>query len=182
MSGRSGLLVVVSGIALSFAPQGSAAPSSFVIQWDYKIGGYTVKEDGTLFGAIKEFGEPTSLRRGGRRLRGWNACVARWRQLGLRIVFYNLGGQDPCKPQYGYFRDALITGKQWRTSKGLRVGQPWRYIFRYYARPMTRNGTWWSLVRRRWPYGSGGTYGALSAKVMNGWVIAFQVYYQAGGE
>src|SRR5688572_13546610 len=105
---------------LCLASSSAGQPSSFVIQGDYKIGGYPVKKDGTLFGAIEEFGEPTSLRRGG--ARGWNACVGRWREFGLRIVFYNLGGQDACKPQYGYFRDAIITGNQWRTSKGLRVG------------------------------------------------------------
>jgi hypothetical protein len=124
------------------------------------------------------------LRRGtGPRLRGWNACVARWREIGLRIVFYNLGGQDAREPQFGYFRDAIITGKQWRTSAGLRIGQPWKYIFRYYPRSRpSSSGTWWSLVRRRWPYGGGGTYTGLAAKVMNGWVVAFQVYYQAGEE
>lgn len=170
-------------VAFWLAPGSAAQPSSFVIQGDYKIGGYAVKEDGTLFGAIEEFGEPTSLRRGGARLRGWNACVARWREFGLRIVFYNLGGQDACKPQYGYFRDATITGKQWRTSKGLRVGQPWRYIFRYYprARPSPRTASWWPLLLRRVAYFDD-PYAGLSAKVMNGWVVAFQVYYQAGGE
>ena len=168
---------------MALAPASAAQPSSFVIQGDYKIAGYAVKKDGTLFGAIDEFGQPTSLRRGtGRRLRGWNACVARWRDLGLRIVFYNLGGQDSCKPQHGAFRDAIIAGKQWRTSKGLRIGHPQRYILRYYrhARPSPTR-TWWSLVRRTVVYFDR-PYGALSAKVMNGRVVAFQVYYQAGGE
>jgi hypothetical protein len=179
-------MYAVAILALATTLLGASAasqPSSFVIQGDYKIGGYAVKEDGTLFGAIEEFGDPTSLRRGGQRLRGWNACVARWRELGLRIVFYNLGGQDACKPQHGYFRDAIITGRQWRTSKGLQIRQPWRYILRHYsgARP-SANGVWWTLLPRKWPYGGGGTYAGLAAKVMDGWVVAFQVYYQAGGE
>jgi hypothetical protein len=155
-----------------------------VIQGDYKIGGFAVKSDGTLFGAIEEFGDPTSLRPGtGRLLRGWNACVARWRQLGLPVVFYNLAGQNSCRPQYGYFRDAVITGKRWRTTKGLRIGDPWRYISRYYphARPTTTRPLWWSLVMRTVPYFDK-PYVALSAKVMDGSVVAFQVYYQAGGE
>lgn len=174
---------IVGAVAVALTPASAGQPSSFVIQGDYKIGGYAVKQDGTLFGAIEEFGEPTSLRRGGGRLRGWNACVARWRELGLRIVFYNLGGEDSCRPQHGYFRDALITGRQWRTSKGLRIRQPRRYLFRYYAgaRPSV-SGLWWTLVPRKWPYGGGGTYAGLAAKVVDGWVVAFQVYYQAGGE
>jgi hypothetical protein len=135
-----------------------------VIQGDYKIGGFAVKSDGTLFGAIEEFGEPATLRRGTGRLRLWNACVGRWRNLGLRIVFYNLGGENSCRPQYGYFRDALITDKRWRTSKGLRIGHPSRYVLRYYpaARPSSSRPLWWSLVLRNVPYFDR-PYAALSA-------------------
>jgi hypothetical protein len=94
-----------------------------------------------------------------------------------------LVGENSCRPQYGYFRDALITDKRWRTSKGLRIGHPSRYVLRYYpaARPSSSRPLWWSLVLRNVPYFDR-PYAALSAKVVDGLVVAFEVYYQAGGE
>lgn len=174
---RLGLLV--SALALASAPL--ALARSWVIQADTAIGGYLVKKDGTLFGALRQFGEPTRMRRD--KVSGWNGCDVTWRQLGLKIYFYNLGGRGPCKPQFGYFRDALITGKNWRTASGLRIGDPMRSIWRYHpkAKPPLK-GSWWSLVMRPWPYGDGGTYAGLAAKVNNGKVSAFSVYFQAGGE
>jgi hypothetical protein len=169
---------VIGAVALWLPASSVGQPSSFVIQGDYKIGGYPVKQDGTLFGAIQEFGEPTRTRR--QRI----VCLVSWRSLGLTIAFYNLGGRNPCAPQYGYFSSATMTGRQWRTSSALRIGVPQRYIFRYFARakPSPRTSQWWWLVARRTIYGAGGVYGGLEAKVVNGWVSAFRVNYQAGGE
>jgi len=162
-------------------PASSGAERSWVIQGDTAIGGYLVKKDGTLFGAIEKFGPPSSKRRD--RASGWNGCVVTWKPLGIRIFFYNLGGHDSCQPQYGYFRDALITGKKWCTASGLRIGDPRRWIYRYHPRA-TRLGTgaWWSLLERVPPWGDGSGYAALAAKVHNGSVSAFSVWYQAGGE
>jgi hypothetical protein len=152
-----------------------------VIQGDTTIGGYLVKKDGTLFGALQRFGTPTRTRRDP--VSGWNGCEVIWRHLGLRIYFYNLAGQDPCRPQYGYFRDALVTGKRWRTASGLRIGDPMRWIYRYHprAKPIG-TGAWWSLLQRTPPWGDGRGYAALAAKVNRGTVSAFSVWFQAGGE
>lgn len=144
------------------------------------IGGYAVKRDGTLGGASRQFGPPSRVRRD--TASGWNGCVLSWRSLGLRIYFYNLGGADPCDGQTGRFRDALVTGKQWRTANGLRIGQPARLIKRYHPRARKLDGAWWALVTRSWPYGEGGTYAGLAAKVNRGSVSAFSIYFQAGGE
>jgi hypothetical protein len=43
-------------------------------------------------------------------------------------------------------------------------------------------GAWWALVTRAFPYGDGGTYAGLAAKVNRGSVSAFSIYFQAGGE
>jgi hypothetical protein len=168
-------------LALSLTPSSVAQPHSFVIQGDYKIGGYAVQANGTLDGAIKAFGQPTSMRRG--RYRGFatNECVVRWRSIGLRIHFYNLGGRDSCKRQYGYFRQALITGKQWCTSKGLQLGEPSRRLYALYS-PRRFRGQWAWLLSRYTPIGVGGHYPAFEAKILDGWVVAFRVNYQAGGE
>jgi hypothetical protein len=161
--------------------EGVQVERSWVIQGDTVIGGYLVKRDGTLSGALRKFGEPTRVRRDAKS--GWNGCELVWRPLGLKIYFYNLAGQDSCSPRYGYFRDALITGKKWRTASGLRIGDPASRIARYHpkAEPI-KNSAWWSLVTRPWPYGDGGTYAGLAAKVHQGKVSAFSVYFQAGGE
>ena len=176
------LLAVVCAVAIAGgAAASSDAGRSWVIQGDTVIGGYLVKEDGTLFGAIRHFGPPTSKRRDPGS--GWNGCIVTWKSLGLRIFFYNLGGQDSCKPQYGYFRDALITGKKWRTASGLQIGDPMRWMFRYHpkAKPVG-TGAWWSLLQRVPPWGDGTGYPALAAKVNRGSVSAFNVWFQAGGE
>ena len=144
------------------------------------LGGYRVRADGTLGGALETFGEPSRMRRDP--TSGWNGCVVTWRSAGLRIYFYNLGGQDSCEPESGRFRDALVTGKQWRTASGLRIGHAERLIRRYHPRAQKRQGGWWSLVTRRSPYGEGGPYDGLAAKVNRGSVSAFAIYFQAGGD
>jgi hypothetical protein len=77
--------IVVGVVAIALIPHSAAQPSSLVIQGDYKIGGYAVKANGTLDGALKAFGEPTSIRSGAYRGRPSVTCVVRWRRLGLRI-------------------------------------------------------------------------------------------------
>jgi hypothetical protein len=159
----------------------TADARSFVIQGDTKIGGYAVKANGTLDGAVEEFGEPTSLRRGFYQGQPTGTCVARWRPLGLRITFYNLGGHDACEPQYGYFSEALLTGNQWRTAKGLRIADPARRLWVLYN-PRRFTGPWASLLTRYTRIGTNGYYAALEAKILRGRVTAFRVNYAAGGD
>jgi hypothetical protein len=169
----AGLVTVGGAAARSNQPE-----PSFVIQGDNKIGYFAVKRDGTLFGAQEAFGDPTSIVRG-----RYRNCRVGWRSAGLSIQFYNLGGDDPCEPQYGYFSHAIMTGRHWRTSKGLRVGHPWKYVFRYFprARPAPA-GPWWWLVTRRSHYGDNSLYAGLEVKVQRGWIVAFRVNYAAGGD
>ena len=155
--------------------------SSFVIQGDYKIGGYAVKADGTLGGAVDEFGDPTTRRRA----RGIG-CDLAWRSLGLRIEFYNLGGQDACSREGGRFGGATITSRRWRTSKGLRVGDSVARIRRLYPRATYHAGgfysrSWW-LVTRYTRIGTNGYYPGLRARVRNGRVASLVIEYAAGGD
>jgi hypothetical protein len=181
MAQRTMLYAAAAALCALVASGASAQPASYVIQADNKIAGFAVKRDGTLGGAVDEFGTPTRYRRD---RTGWNGCILNWSGLGLQIFFYNLGGRNPCSPSYGYFRDAILTGRQWRTASGLRIGHPARLILRYHPRakrdPRARN--WWWLVTRTTPYGDGGSYAALTAKVQRGRVSAFAVYHQSGGE
>src|SRR6266508_3756140 len=99
--------------ALTGARAANAVPS-FVIQGDTKIGGFAVKANGSLAGAIRAFGQPR-LRRTG------EACAATWGSHGLWMSFYNLGGANPCTPRFGRFSKAIVHGTRWRTDKGLRT-------------------------------------------------------------
>jgi hypothetical protein len=162
-------------VALIAAADVGAQPADTVLRGDVQIGRFLVKRDGTLLGAIRAFGRPSSLKPGG------GTCLARWRSLGLSISFYNLGGQDPCKPQYGYFGQAIINGRQWATAKGLRIGDPASRVRALYAaRRVT--GAWVWLLTRRSTAGANSLYAALSAKIYRGRVTAFRVKYQAGGD
>jgi hypothetical protein len=97
------------------------------------------------------------------------------------VNFYNLGGQDPCARQYGYFSEATMVGRHWVTAKGLRLGDPARRLYVLYSsRRFT--GSWAWLVTRYSRIGDGGYYPGLAAKIHHGWVTAFRVRYPAGGD
>ena len=166
-------------IALALAPLADAGDRTRVILGDSRLGSYRVKVDGSLAGAVAAFGEPSRIRRGSRYR---EFCYVSWRQLGPRIIFYNLGLANPCQPQSGRFYEATITSRaDWRTSKGLRIGDAVRGLRRLYPRAR-RQGNWWSLVVRRSPYGDNALYAGLAAKAIRGRVVALVVSYQAGGD
>lgn len=118
-----------------------------------------------------------------------SACTATWSGYGLTIGFYNLGGADPCAPSGGRFSRAVMHGKRWRTSKGLRVGMVTSRVRRYYPRATWHRGlrsywpTGWWLVTRPSRIGLGDSkYPGLLAETRNGRVVSLQVRYPAGGD
>ena len=98
------LMVGAAVVAIAFALAASASAAVFTIHGDWKMGSFKVKRDGTLGGAIDAFGEPGSRDRNG------EVCTVRWARHGLKIVFYNLGGLNPCKPANGFFSNARARG------------------------------------------------------------------------
>ena len=170
---------ISAAVALSFVAFAGSAPAqeatSVVVRGDVQIGRFLVRRDGTLDGAIRAFGKPTSLRRG-----RYQGCTARWRPIGLRIGFYNLGGRNPCLRQFGYFSSATMVGPHWVTAKRLRLGDPARKLHVLYS-PRRFTGSWAWLLSREYPaYNS--AYPGLAAKIHNGWVTALRVRYPAGGD
>ena len=159
-----------------------AQNKSYVIQGNVQIGSYKLSVDPTLQGAIEVFGAPTRVKRGPRD--GWNSCTARWAEHGVSIWFYNLAGQDSCKPQYGAFGSATLTDKRWRTAKGLRIGDTYQKLTRVY-RPRHFAGQWTVLLselrRADCSLPKGCLFPKLEAKVMDGRVVAFRVNATAGG-
>jgi hypothetical protein len=179
MPPRLSLVVVLLACAAGAA---HAATPTYVVTSDERIGAYRVKSDGSLAGAIRAFGRPGSLRGSG------ESCTAVWRPIGLTLGVYNLGGQDPCSPEFGRFGRALMRGPAWRTSKGLRLGDPVARLRQRYPRAKLHPGLrhfwpagYWLVVRGN-RFGYGGTYPGLLAETRNGRVVSFVIRYQAGGE
>jgi hypothetical protein len=169
--------------ALEGLPASAGAQTrSFVVRGDTRIGAYRVQADGTLGGAIEAFGEPTGIRRRGL------SCTAVWQPYGLTIRFYNLGGENPCSPRFGYFNKAVMRSTRWRTASGLRIGAPARSITRLHPRATWHLGTrgfwpsgWW-LVTRYSIYGEGSYFPGLLAELGNGRVVGFHVTAYKGGD
>ena len=161
-------------VAAVVAVSAALASAPYVIRADERIGPFAVKRDGSMKGLRAAFGAPTLLRRNGL------SCFARWRPHGLAVELYNLGGANPCSPA-GRFGAATMTGARWRTTVGLRIGDPSSRVRRLYRRA-TRRGAWFWLVTRRSLIGEGGPYPGLAAKIAGGRVVAFRVRYAAGGD
>jgi hypothetical protein len=147
-----------------------SAPPQFVVQGDSHIGSFAVKRDGTLAGLTRVFGRPTALRR------ITTGCRATWRSPAMTVDLYNLGGGDRCK----FFHHAVLTGSQWRTAKGLRIGDSSIRARRLFPRA-ERHGVWLWLIPRVYQVGSY-RYAGLSAKIADGRVRALRVEYPAGGD
>jgi hypothetical protein len=176
------LIVATAAIAVTLSVVASASAHVFTIRGDWKIGSFLVKRDGTLRGAIDAFGRPGSRHREG------VACTVRWPRHGLRIGFYNLGGQRPCQPATGYFSSARARGPHWVTGRGLEIGDRLRRLRKLYPNAefhSGESGSWpagWWLVRRSSQFGTGGSYPGLLARVQDRHVVAFHVRYPAGGD
>jgi hypothetical protein len=170
-------------LAACVASLARAATPTYPVAGDERIGSFRVKSDGTLGGAIRAFGRPTTLKR-----TSDSSCTAVWRPISLALHVYNLGGQDACAPRFGFFNRAIMRGPAWRTTKGLRAGDPVAKLRRLYPRARFHRGLrffypagYW-LVERVDRFGAGGTYPALLAETRGGRVSGFHVRYQAGGD
>jgi hypothetical protein len=160
----------------------AAGAHTLTIRGDWKMSSFAVKRDGTLGGAIDAFGQP------GTRNRNGEVCTVRWPRHGLKIVFYNLGGHNPCRPAFGFFSNARAKGPHWRTNRGLEIGDRQRRLRNLYPNatfhPRQRfswPAGWW-LVTRQSQFGTGGSYPGLLARMQDRHVVAFHVRYPAGGD
>lgn len=179
---RTRLAVLASLVAAAGSLASLAAAHTFTIVTDERLGPFRAKTDGTLAGAIEAFGRP--------KLKHTSdvTCTATWPRHALTVSFYNLGGDDPRTPRFGFFGRAIMRGDHWRTSKGLRLRDPVSRLRRLYPSARFNPGTlvfwpegWW-LVRRANRFGLPGSYPGLLAEARAGRVVAFHVRYQRGGE
>jgi hypothetical protein len=140
-----------------------------------RIGELRDPASATLPSAREVFGDPASARR-----RERVTCPARWPGIGLRIVFVDLGGGDPCTRE-GNAQTATLNDRRWSTSRGLHVGDPVAKARRLYPNARHLYGQL-ALVTRPSPFGDGGWLVPLGAKAAGGKVTALQVWLGGAGE
>lgn len=161
-------------LAIAIGASSAAATPSFVVRGDTQIGAFHTRA-GTLAGAKKAFGSPTTVRR-----KNPSQCVAVWRDLGLVITFLSLDRRDACKT--GFLVQGTMTSRRWTTSAGLRIGNtatPARIHAAYphatYHRKEAPNSGWWLVTRRYCELGGNAPYPGLLARVGGGRISALVV-------
>ena len=147
------------------------------------IGSFRTKvpKGGTLGDARTAFGPPDSIKRRD------PLCTARWKALGLRMFFANLGGASACADDTGFFTAALTTNRKWRTANGLAVRQRLSKLRQKFpnASRGDRRGSrveWWLLSERVIPELGGGRDPRLIALVKKGRIVAFEIRQPNAGE
>lgn len=176
------LVTAFIALAAALVLASSAASALFTIRGDWKMESFAVKRDGTLRGAVDAFGQPTA------RIRNGEVCTVRWTRHGLRIGFYNLGGNNPCRGKFGFFSNARAKGPHWVTNRGVEIGDGEARLQDLYPNAefhSSEQGFWpsgWWLVRRESQFGTGGSYPGLLAHMHDGHVQAFHVRFAAGGD
>jgi len=159
---------VILGLALLLLAPAAAAAPTFVITRDVNIGGFD--RGARVDRAVAVFGQPTSrlVPRG-----GWDKCEIKWTALGVSMVTHHVAAvKDPCGPE-GRHVSTTVTDRRWRTSVGLKIGDPLAKLRKLYPRGYRdQPGVWW-LTIRQW---AGLPFPGLEAKVRNGKVVALTVY------
>jgi hypothetical protein len=114
------------------------------------------------------FGRPTT------RQRTQDYCRVSWRTPGLTIILNRVGQSNPCAA--GQPVGAVVKGTQWRTSKGLRIGQPLRLLRAKYPHAGARPDGWWLLVVKPTSvFGRTRPQPTLMAQVRHGRIRAFVI-------
>jgi hypothetical protein len=169
MSVRALVCAVGLAVVLTASARGAPAPP-LVIQGDRVLAGVRA---GAMRAAVEaKLGPADSARRTSR-----GACRVVWRGLGLVLATIDFAQRAPCRGQWVV---ATVTGRTWRTAKGLRVGQPvarLRHLYpsaRFHAGSAAERG-WWLVARRRCAEAGGGPFPGLLARVRSGRVSALVV-------
>jgi len=154
----------VAALAAVLASTASAAPN-FVIRRDNDIGGFALARNGTLGGAIAVYGAPTT-----RQAVSYDTCTVAWARYGIQAEF-SLPSANPCDNRSCHTR-STITGRQWKTDKGLHIGDPLPRLRRFYPHAKAYVGKTWTLTSR--PFG-GARVPTLLATVKAGRIAALVI-------
>jgi hypothetical protein len=139
----------------------------------------------TVGQAIRAFGRPSS------RFQKQGGCVVKWKRLGLRIEFWNFGGTPPgetiCSDDVGLAQSFNVTGRKFRTWRGLRVGMRESRLLRLHPGADWFGGdrysppAWW-LRQQASPYGDGSDYAIVAARMHRDRVSQLDGWIGAAGE
>lgn len=159
------LAALLTSLAVMDAAPAASAEPTFVINGDTNIGGFSLTRSGTLNGAIAVYGRPTS-----REVLGYDTCSVSWGVHGIKAEFsYNY--TEPCALQ-GRHAETTLTGRQWRTARGLRIGDTLQRLRRLYPRAKPYVAGSWTLLSR--PF-AGVRLPTVLATVKSGRVTTFVV-------
>ncbi len=152
-----------------------ASSPSFLIRNDAWIGTFFAGGRDTLGAAVGAFGQPD--RREFNTL--VNACTATWAAIGLRMVFVNFVGDDPCGNTTGFFVKATMRSPgMWKTERGLRLGSDVTLLRQLYRRATYDQigANWWLITRlKRSAGGRGSHFPGLLAHIRDARVVSFTV-------
>jgi hypothetical protein len=148
----------------------SAAPPSYVITGDTSIAGFP--RDGKLGRAVALFGQPQI-----RDPFGYDSCRLVWPVWGMTMmVAYTNDPSNACGPLAKHTQ-TTVTGRRWRTSAGLKIGDPLTRLRQLYPKALREKpGNWWLKTR---PF-AGLAFPGLEAKIVKGRVASFTVHGPRG--
>ena len=104
------------------------------------------------------------------------SCILSWKALGLRLEFIDLDRRKPCTA--GVLLSATVTGRRlWRTSLGLRVGDPAARVRALYPGAVLHSvdpgrAGYWLIVRHACAEVGGQAFPGLLARLRSGRVSA----------
>jgi hypothetical protein len=169
---RAVVLAVASVAAAVAVATPSAAPApSFVITGDTSIAGFP--RDGTMRRALALFGQPQI-----RDPFGYEACRLVWPVWGITMTVGSANNPvGACGPEAKH-RQTTLTGRHWRTSAGLKIGDPLARLRQLYPKAFREKpGTWWLKTRSL----AGLLFPGLEAKILKGRVASFTVHGPRAG-
>jgi hypothetical protein len=150
-------------VLLSLALAGSAAAApALVVRGDTSFAGIGFR--GTRPAATRVLGAPDRV------LRHRYSCFVTWRRIGLTVEFFAFAPDDPCTK--GTVLKATMTGRGWRTSAGLHVGDSATLVRQHYPHATAHADGWWLRKRKACELGGFAPYGSLIARTGGGKVTA----------
>ena len=151
----------VQGVAVA------VAAGALVVAGDRTVGGLPVGS-GTVAQATARFGTPSAESSEG----GGVTCRVTWKRLGLAASFLDFS-DHACRD--GGLVTATMTSRRWRTSKGLRVGDPVSRLRAIYPQARRHTDGFWLVARRSCAETGSNPYPGLLARVGAGQVRALVV-------
>jgi hypothetical protein len=138
---------------------------SFTIRADHAVGPLRVGS-ATPAQAIAAYGAPSALRRQG------TTCTSRWPAIALSLGFLSFDA-NPCSA--GVLVHAVVTGRRWRTNRGLRIGDSRARLRALYPGATAHRDGWWLVTRHACAEVGGQAFPGLLARTAHRRVAGFVV-------